>query len=92
MNIVVVEVGGKKCVRLTQSKNEGQEGIGLKEGEKLLLFCDTSPIYSRYPNLKKVDAFMLAGLGKAMQIKPIIEELLTMTLDLGFQLKKSKPA
>ena len=90
MNIVVVEVAGKKSVRLTQSKTEEQESLGLKEGEKVLLFCDTTPVYERYPNLKKVDAFMLAGMGKVMQVKQIVEELLTMAFELGRQLKEEK--
>jgi hypothetical protein len=92
MNIVVIEENGKKHVRLTQSKGESQEAIGLKTGEKLILFCDTTPVYTRYPTLKQVDAFMLAGLGKVMQVKPIVEELLTMVFDLGQQLKHEQAA
>jgi hypothetical protein len=90
MNIIVVEVGGKRSVRLTQSKNEGQVALALKGDEKLVLFCDTTPVYTRYPSLKQVDAFMLAGIGKVMQVKQIVEELLTLSFDLGRKLKEKE--
>jgi hypothetical protein len=83
MNISVIEVNGKKTVRLTQSKKEEQEKILLKPGERLVTFLDTSDLYKKYPKLQQVDTFLLAGFGQMMRAKEIIEELLTIAFDLG---------
>lgn len=87
MNIAVVDVAGKRRVKLTQSKKEDQEKIALGANEKLLAFFDTSALYGRFPQLKQFDALVLSGMGNVFKAKEIIEELLAIALELGGQLK-----